>query len=165
MTSSNININENFQRADLPQSIIWPPDESDIAWFMQRLYDQMSSAINSKDFNYFPMAIGSTATPILNMNAFGAYLLCVGGTDKIINPATGVVNWLPSYVFALAKAQDIAAGTIPAALTSQVGVGDIWGGATLSITTVTLNGQQVYAINHNKTGKTGSFNVRIVGTQ
>ena len=165
MTSTNININENFQRADLPSSIIWPPSEEDVAWFMQRLYDQMASAINSKDFNYFPMAIGSTATPILNMNAFGAYLLCVGGTDKVINPTTGVVNWLPSYVFALAKAKDTVAGVIPAALAADPGVGDIWGGATLSVTTVTLNGQQVYALNHSIAGQTGSFNVRIVGTQ
>lgn len=166
MTSTNININENFQRADLPQSIIWPPDEKDIPWFMQRLYDLMASAINTKDFNYYQMAIGTTPTPLLNMNNFGSYIVCVSATNKIIDE-TGVVNWPPTAVWALCKTQDTVAGTIPAALTSQPGVGNAnWAGSVLTIGSTTLsNGQVIYNISHDATGQTASFNVRIVGTQ
>lgn len=164
-TDTSININNNFQFAILPVSIIWPEDPNQVPWFMARLYEQMAFAINARDFTYFPMAISVVPTPIENLNNFGAYLLCVGGTDKIMNTSTGVVNWLPSYVWPLAKTKDTVAGTIPAPLTSQVGAGDIWAGATLTLTSQTINGRVVYAINHNKTGLTGSFNIRIVGTQ
>ena len=165
MTSSNININENFQRADLPSSIIWPTNESDVAWFMQRLYDMMASAINSKDFNYYPLAIGTTPTPLLNINNFGSYIVCVSATDKIIDE-TGVVNWPPTKVWALCKTQDTVAGTIQV-ITSQAGVGNAnWAGSVLTIGSTTLsNGQVVYDIKHDATGQTASFNVRIVGTQ
>lgn len=164
--TSNININENFNLADLPQSIIWPQNEVDIPWFMGNLYQLMAQSINRKDFNYFPMAIGNTAGQIQNLPNFGAYLLCVGGTNKIVNPTSGVISWLPSYVWALAKTQDTIAGTIPAPLTFQAGTGGIWAGATLTLTTQLLSsGERVYAINHSVANETASFNVRIVGTQ
>lgn len=163
---SSININENFDLPNLPQSIVWPQNDADIPWFMNRLYEQMALSINSRDFNYFPMAISDTASQIQNLRNFGAYLLCVGGTNNVINPATGVVNWLPSYVWPLAKAQDTVAGTLPAPLTFQNGTGDIWAGATLTLSSiVSFNNTQVYALNHNKAGLVGSFNIRIVGTQ
>lgn len=164
--TSNLNINNNFQFPNLPVSIIWPNNPDDVPWFMNRLYEQMALSINSKDFNYFPMAISDTASQIQNLRNFGAYLLCVGGTNNIINPATGIVNWLPCYVWPLAKSKDTIAGTIPAPLTFQNGVGDIWNGATLTLSSIaSVNGTQVYALNHNKAGLTGSFNIRIVGTQ
>ena len=165
MTSTNININENFQRADLPSSIIWPPNEADIPWFMQRLYDLMASAINSKDFNYYQLAIGTTATPLLNINNFGSYIVCVSGTDKIIDE-TGVVNWPPTAVWALAKTKDTLAGTIQP-ITFQPGEGNaIWATSVLTIGSTTLsNGQVIYNIRHDATGQTASFNVRIIGTQ
>ncbi len=167
MTSTNINVNENFKLANLPQTIIWPDDEDEIPWFMENMYQLLVQAINLKDFNYFPMAIGRTPTQIPNLRNFGAYLLCVGGTDKIVNPQTGAISWLPSYVWALAKTQDTVAGTIPATpLADQPGVGGVWAGATLALTSLTLDsGEIVYAINHSVTGRTAGFNVRIVGTQ
>lgn len=165
MTSTNININENFQRADLPSSIIWPPNEEDIPWFMQRLYDLMASAINSKDFNYYQLAIGTTPTPLLNINNFGSYIVCVSGTDKIIDE-NGVISWPPTKVSALCKTRDTVAGTI-FDISSQPGAGVApWLGSNLNFGSTTLtNGQVIYNISHTATGKTASFNVRIIGTQ
>lgn len=164
MTSTNININENFKQASLPQSIIWPENPDDIPWFMANLYQNLAQAINFRDFVHFPMAIGTTPTPIQNMTNFGAYMICVGGTNQVVQPS-GVISWLPSAVWIVAKTQDTVAGTLPAATTSQPGVGGGWAGSNLALTSMLVNGRQVYALNHNATGLTGSFNVRIVGTQ
>lgn len=160
-----INFNDNFQRGYLPQSIIWPENEDDIPWFMSKLYDQMVSSINSRDFGYFQMAISDKATPIPNMTNFGSYMICVGGSSQVLNEYTGVINWLPSYVWVSTKTQDTQAPAAPNLLSSQVGIGDTWSGATLTLSDIAVNGVRVYALNHNKAGKTASFNVRIIGTQ
>lgn len=165
MTSTNINVNENFKRADLPQSIIWPSNPDDIPWFMNNLYQSLVQAINLKDFNYYQLAIGTTATPLLNMNNFGSYIVCVSPTNKIIDQ-NGAVSWPPTKISALCKTQDELAGTI-FDITSQVGAGVApWAGTVLTFgSTLLANGQVIYDIRHNATGKIASFNVRIIGTQ
>ena len=90
--TTNININENFQQANLPQSIIWPENPDDVPWFMMRLYEQLVFAINNKDSVYFKMAIGTSAVPIQNIAETGSYIVCISGSD-VYKDATGLNYW------------------------------------------------------------------------
>jgi len=163
--TTNININENFQQANLPQSIIWPENPDDVPWFMMRLYEQLVFAINNKDSVYFKMAIGTSAVPIQNIAETGSYIVCISGSD-VYKDATGLNYW-KTEVFAVTKTQPNVNGT-SASLSSQAGSGVTLAASayTLSYGTISTNSTNTYLkINHNIAGVTGSFNVRVIGTK
>ena len=62
-----LNNNNNYQYPNLPTSIIWPENEDDVPWFMNRLYEDMAFAINQKDNGIFQMAISAAPTQIPNL--------------------------------------------------------------------------------------------------
>lgn len=163
---TSININNNFQYPNLPVSIIWPEDEEDVPWFMMRLYEQMVSAINSKDNGVFTMAISSTPTLIPNMNNFGTYLVNLCG-EKAYTGADGTLNYWPSYIFQITKSAPNEKG-LDSVVQNQDGKGNDLGGVALLLTQQQVpsgTGPYYYFINHDKAGFTGSFSVNIQGTQ
>lgn len=133
----------------LPPNTIVPENESLFVPYLNRLYEDIAFAVNSKDFKFFPMAITSTAQNIPNLPNFGSFIVCV----------SGVGSTLPTRTWSLCKADSTAAGTI-AVLGTQVGTG-AWAGNTLIITSTATN----FQIRHDRAGVTGNFNVRIIGTQ
>ncbi len=134
----------------LPTSTIVPRGNEDIfITYLTRLYEDIASAVNGKDVLFFSSPITSTATNIPNLANFGSFVVSVSGSTST----------LPTIVVALTKADSGASGTI-AVLGFQVGTG-AWAGNALTITSTTTN----FQIKHNRTGVTGNFNIRIIGTQ
>lgn len=133
----------------LPPNTIVPTNEDLFVPYLNRLYEDIASAVNSKDPNHYPIAIISTPTNILNVPNFGAFILCVSGVDPT----------LPTITVSLCKASNALAG-VATALGSQVGTG-AWAGNALTVTSTASN----FQINHDRTGVSGNFNIRIIGTQ
>lgn len=133
----------------LPPNTIVPTNEDLFVPYLNRLYEDIASAVNSKDPRFYPMAITDTAQNILNVPNYGAFIICVSGVDPT----------LPTITASLCKASNIAAGSI-AVLGSQVGTG-AWAGNALTISSTTTN----FQIRHNRAGATGNFNIKIIGTQ
>lgn len=134
----------------LPPNTIVPVNEDFFVPYLTNLYQDIAYAVNSKDPNFYPMAITNTATNILNVPNFGAFIICVSGST------TG----LPTLTASLTKASASGAGVI-AVLGSQVGTIAPWVAATLTITSTGTN----FQINHSVAATTGNFNIRIIGTQ
>lgn len=164
------NMNNNYELPHLPQTIIWPDDPEDIPWYMTRLYEQMAFSINDRDFDYFPMAITSTATIIPNLQASGSFILCVSGSEPYID-ANGKTNYWPTQTWALNKTSPLANGNAVTLGTAQAGSGPSLSGVTYTLSqstqssSIDTSGYIYYFIKHSKTDVTGSFNVRIIGTQ
>jgi hypothetical protein len=133
----------------LPTTTIVPSDDSLFIPYLNRLYEDIASAVNFKDNNFYPMAIGSTAVNVVNVPVFGSFIICVSGVNST----------LPTITASLCKADSTASGSI-AVLGSQVGTG-AWAGNALTITSTATN----FQIKHNRTGITGNFNLRVIGTQ
>ena len=133
----------------LPQSTIVPHNDDLFIPYFTRTYEQIAQVVNNKDGSYFPIAITSTATNIPYMSQFGAFVICVSGVDST----------LPTMTASLCKADATASGSV-AVLGSQVGTG-AWAGNALTISSTATN----FQIKHDNTGVTGSFNIRIIGTQ
>jgi hypothetical protein len=179
---SSVNINNNFQYPNLPVSIIWPLNPDDIPWFMQRLYEQLAFAINEKDNGIFTMAIPGNSlagTPALaaigavqipNVDAFGAYLVCISGTGIYVDPATGQTGYWPSEVFSLVKSDPLSNVNTYLTHNSTEGTGFLTGADYIvsvqqAIGAIGPTYPYYFFIKHNKDGITGSFNVNIQGTQ
>lgn len=167
----NLNPNNNFQRANLPQSLIYPKNEEDLPWYIMNLYQLMAASINSKDFIYFQMAIGPAATIIPYMNNFGSYVVCVSGAGPYLD-STGTNYW-PCHTYAINKSNPLIAGTTNS-LGVQTGSGTTLGGIDYTISYIQAPGESVANLypaisqNANDTGGkpiTSTFNVRIIGTQ
>jgi hypothetical protein len=133
----------------LPTTTIIPTDDDLWVPYFNRLYEDIASAVNFKDNNFYQMAISSTATNIVNVPTFGAFIICVSGEDST----------LPTITASLCKADAGSAGSV-ATLGSQVGTG-AWAGFALTISSTSTN----FQIAHNNTGVTGNFNLRVIGTQ
>lgn len=169
----NLNANNNFQRAVLPQSLIYPTNEKDLPYYFMNLYQLMSTAINSRDFIYFQMAIGPVATVIPYMNNFGSYVVCVSGAEVYLD-STGQNYW-PCHTYAINKSAPLIAGNT-ASLGVQTGSGTTLGGIDYTISYIQAPGESVAnlyaAISQNAITPapankpiTSTFNVRIIGTQ
>lgn len=141
-----------ISRQSLSPTIIFPtPDQEDLFIpFLNRLYEDISSVVNSKDYNFFPIPITNTATNIPNLPNYGSFIVAISGVDA----------GLPTLIAALTKADANQAGTI-ASLGAQAGNLGTWVGATLTITSTATN----FQIHHSVAGTTGNFNIRIMGTQ
>ena len=139
----------NSNKNSLPPTTVVPETDSLFTPYFNRLYEDIASSVNSKDSAYQPITVTDTAQDIPNFPRFGAFLVCVSGTDST----------LPTLVAALCKADAAAAGAI-VPLAAQAGTA-AWLGNTVAITSTATN----FQINHNRAGVSASFNIRIVGTQ
>lgn len=137
------------ERPSLPPNTIVPQSEDLFIPYLNRLYEDIAFTVNEKDYTFFPFAISDVPADIPNLPNFGAYIICVGGSDST----------LPTLTASLCKADATAAGSV-APLGSQVGTG-AWAGNALTITTTATN----FQIAHNRAGVTGNFNIKIIGTQ
>lgn len=133
----------------LPPNTIVPENEDLFVPYLNRLYEDIASAVNSKDPKYYPMAITSTAQNILNCPNFGSFLIMVSGVDST----------LPTLTASICKASSALAGAITP-IGFQVGTG-AWAGNALTITSTATN----FQIAHNRAGVSGNFNIRLIGTQ
>jgi hypothetical protein len=133
----------------LPPNTIVPTNEDLFIPYLNRLYEEIAFAVNSKDPKYYPMAITTTPTNILNVPNFGAFIICVSGADSS----------LPTLTASLCKSTAGNGGNI-AVIGSQVGSGT-WAGKALTINATATN----FQISHNLAGTTGNFNIRLIGTQ
>ena len=133
----------------LPPNTIVPIDEALFVPYLTNLYEDIANAVNSKDPNFYPMAISDVAQNILNVPTFGAFVICVSGVDTS----------LPTLVATLCKASQTAAGAINS-IGAQVGTG-AWAGNALTITSTATH----FQIAHDRAGITGNFNIRLIGTQ
>lgn len=137
-----------------PQTIV--PNSWDLfVPYFNRLYEQMANVINNKDNGFYEMGITSTAANILNVPSFGAFIICISGTN----------SGLPTLTASLCKSTSSAIGSI-AVLGSQAGSG-AWAGINLTITNGPTSGTNpsYFQIAHNRAGVTGNFNINFVGTQ
>lgn len=133
----------------LPTSTIVPTDESLYITYFNQLYEQFANTINLKDNTFYPMAISSTATNILNLPNFGSFIICVSGVDST----------LPTKTASLCKADATAAGSVTG-IGAQVGTG-AWAGNQIIISSTATN----FQIRHDRAGITANFNLRIIGTK
>ena len=133
----------------LPPNTVVPEDESLFIPYLNRLYEDIAITVNDKVNSYFQLPITSSAANIPNLPNFGAYIVCVSGSDST----------LPTLTASLCKADATASGSI-AVLGSQVGTG-AWAGNALTITSTATN----FQIAHNRAAVTGNFNLQILGTQ
>ena len=149
MTSPTNPINQAYELPNLPPNTVVPTDEELFVPYFSRLYEDIANIVNSKDDNYFPIAITSQYTNIPVLPNFGAFIVCVSGTNST----------LPTITASLTKSDATAAG-VAVTLGSQAGTG-AWAGFVLSFNAGATN----FQIKHNNTGVPGNFNIKIVGTQ
>jgi len=133
----------------LPTSTVVPLDENLFIPYFNTLYEDVASAVNYKDNIFYPMAISSTPRNIVDVQNFGAFIICV----------SGVSSTQPTLTASLCKSDATAAASI-AVLGQQAGT-MAWAGFVLTITSTASNVQ----IAHNNTGVTANFNIRVIGTQ
>lgn len=138
-----------YQFSILPTTTIVPISDDLFIPYLNTVYQEIAYAVNEKDNNFFPWPITSTATDMPNVPNFGAFIVCISGEDST----------LPTLTASLCKADATASGSI-AVLGSQVGTGT-WAGNALTITSTATN----FQVKHDRTGVTGNFNIRIIGTQ
>ena len=138
-----------------PNTIVPENKELYIPYFNQ-VYEDIASAVNSKDSNFFTAPISDTPTNIPNMPNFGSFIICVSGEESTVVPDSSP----PTITSALCKSSATAAGSAPFTLNSQVGTG-AWAGNALTITATATN----FQIAHDRAGVTGNFNIKIIGTQ
>ena len=133
----------------LSTNTIVPTNDDLFIPYLNRLYEDIASAVNSKDPKYYPMAITDVPQNVLNAPNFGSFIICVSGVDST----------LPTLTASLCKASSLSAGSITP-IGSQVGTG-AWAGNALAITSTATN----FQIAHDRAGATGNFNIRLIGTQ
>lgn len=133
----------------VPPSTIVPSNKDLFIPYLTRVYEDLATAINNKDNIYYQIAVTDTAANIPNVPNFGAFIICVSGTDSS----------LPTKTASLCKASATASGSITG-IGAQVGTG-AWAGNTIIITSTATN----FQIRHDRAGVTGNFNIRIIGTQ
>lgn len=138
-----------IQQPSLPPNTIVPENRDLYISYFNRLYEDIAFAMNSKDPKFFQTSITSSAQNIPNLPNFGAFIICVSGTDSS----------LPTLTASLCKASSSNAGSVTN-IGSQVGTG-AWAGNALTITSTATN----FRIAHNRAGVSGNFNIRIIGTQ
>ena len=139
----------NFQTTPLPTTTTVPEEDDQFISYFNKTYADLAYAINSKDTNFYPIAITSSAQNIPAMPNFGAFIVCVSGVNST----------LPTLTASCCKADSTASGSVTA-LGSQVGTG-AWAGNALTITSTATN----FQIHHNRSGVSGNFNIKIIGTQ
>lgn len=133
----------------LTPSTIVPTNQDLFVAYLIQLYEDIASAVNSKDPIFYPMAISDVATNIVSLPNFGAYIICISGIDPT----------LPTITASLCKASKTAAGQVDM-IGQQAGTA-AWAGNVLTITSTTTN----FQVAHDRAGVTGNFNIKWIGTQ
>ena len=141
---------------DLPFTTVVPdPDNKElfVPW-LTRLYEDIATVVNQKDWTYYTIPIGTTEVDIPNIPNRGAFLICVSGVD----------DGMPGCTYSLIKNNSTSAGN-PSLLQTEAGtaIGNTttWLGVKLIITSSATN----FQIKHNATaGTIGNFNIRFIGT-
>jgi len=140
----------------LPPNTILPKEglEETFVQYLMRLYEEIAFNINARDYTYFTIPVTDVATDIPNLPNFGAFLICVSGTE----------SGQPTGIWTACKSDSGAAGTLGATvpLCSQAGTGGTWGAINLAITVASATNFQIA---HTLANTPGNFNIRIVGTQ
>lgn len=140
-----------IERPNLPPNTIVPEEESLFIPYLNRLYEDIAFAVNSKDDGAFEAAISNVPVNIPDLPNFGAYFICVSGTS----------SFQPTYTASLAKSDANTAGVIVPHAFQAGTAGTPWAGIVLTITATATN----FQIAHNLPGVTGNFSIRIIGTQ
>jgi hypothetical protein len=139
---------------DLPITTIVPdPDDKElfIPWFT-RLYEDLATTINLKDWTEYTIAIAATKSSIPNIPNQGAFIICVAGT----------MDGMPACTYSMIKTDSTAAG-VPALIQTQPGTTGSWSGIKLLISTTSSSTN--FQINHDGASTLiGNFNVRFIGT-
>ncbi len=133
----------------LAESTIVPEQEDLFIPYFNQLYGDIVNAVNTRDTNYYLMQISDVATNIPNLAQFGAFIVTIAGQNST----------QPVITYSLCKATSGVAGQATQ-LGFQAGTGD-WNTNVLTITSTATN----FQVAHDRAGVTGSFNVRILGTQ
>ena len=133
----------------LPTTTVVPAGNDLFIPYFNRTYEEIAFAVNFKDNNFYPMAITSTFKDILNVPNFGAFIICVSGEDST----------LPTITASLTKSDATAAGSVNV-LGGQAGTG-AWTGNLITFNATATN----FQIKHDRTGVSGNFNLRVIGTQ
>lgn len=135
--------------SSLSPTTIVPENEDLFISYFNRTYEDIAQVVNNKDDRFFTLAVTDTAQDIPLIPTFGAFIICVSGTTST----------LPSITASLCKSDGTAAGSITT-LGSQIGTGS-WAGNTIIISSSSSN----FQIRHDRTGFTGNFNIKFIGTQ
>jgi hypothetical protein len=141
---------ERIDQGIVPRSTVVPAEDSLFVPYFTRTYEDLADAINAKDGGYFAIPITSTATNIPNIANFGSFIVCISGVE----------SGLPCITAALCKSSSSAIGSV-VQLTFQAGSVAPWVAATLTITSTAAN----FQVAHSVVGKSGNFNIKIIGTQ
>lgn len=143
---------------DLPFTTIVPdPEDKEmfVPW-LTRLYEDLATTINLKDWTEYTIPVGSTKSDLPNIPNQGAFIICIAGT----------MDGMPAVTYSLIKTNSTAAG-VPAIIQSQpgtaIGTNVDWNGVKILITTTSSSTN--FQINHDgAAGLIGNFNVRFIGT-
>lgn len=153
------NNSSNFINLSLPPTTIIPKNEDLFVPYFNRTYEDIAQVVNNKDDKFFTMSITSTAQNIQLVPNFGAFIICVSGTDAEKDSTGSILGFPPTITASLCKSDSTAAGSI-ATLGSQVGTGS-WAANTLIISSSSSN----FQIRHDRAGVTFNFNIKLIGTQ
>lgn len=143
----------------LPTTTVVPAGNDLFIPYFNRTYEEIAFAVNFKDNNFYPMAITSTFKDILNVPNFGAFIICVSGEDAERNSSGVIIGWPPTITASLSKSDATAAGSVNV-LGGQAGTGS-WTGNLITFNATATN----FQIKHDRTGVSGNFNLRVIGTQ
>lgn len=135
-----------------PNTIVpLPADQQDLfVQYLNRLYEDIAFAVNSKEFDYFEISISDVPRDIPNMNNFGSYIVCV----------SGVQSGMPCGIFTLTKTDRNVVGTATVTQLDSPLTGP-WAGINLAVTSTATN----FQIAHNLANTVANFNINIMGTQ
>lgn len=137
------------------------PVPTDIPTFVQyltRVYEDISFAVNARDFVFFTIPITNTPTTIPNLPLFGTFIILVSGQTP----------GLPCVTVSMNKA-DIYQNGYLSELSQQDGNIPAWSGIGLKVvnnSSPPSTGEITIQIYHDGASTLiGNFNVRIIGTQ
>lgn len=143
---------------DLPFTTIVPdPEDKElfVPW-LTRLYEDLATVINLKDWKVYSIPVGTTKSDLPNIPNLGAFIICIAGT----------MDGMPACTYSMIKTNSSAAGS-PSLIQNQagtaIGASASWNGVNLLISTTTSSTN--FQINHDgAAGLIGNFNVRFIGT-
>ena len=106
-------MSSNVPRIELPSvapNTIIPASDALFGPYFIQLVEEIAFAVNSKDYNFYPIPITHTAANIPNVANFGAFLLAI----------SGVTTGMPTLTVSCCKADAGSSGSV-AVIGSQAG--------------------------------------------
>lgn len=133
-----------------------PSDEELFVPWLTRLYEDLATVINNKDWVSYTIAVGAVKQAIPNIPNLGAFIICIAGT----------MDGMPACTYSMIKTNSTAAG-VPSLIQTQagttIGSNTAWNGVKLLISTTASSTN--FQINHDGASSLiGNFNVRFIGT-